>query len=258
MPFELAILGYAVLDVESRDLRIETRVAAHGDTARVCKHLLFQMTHLRVGNLPPLEIVGIFGDQSTGIGIQRLLFRAFQLEMQYVQPIVDVRPDAYPFGDMRLSDTRRGEEAGQLPPQVAPRIQGIEIRDVEPRYAGRRRVFLFLLAAAVPLEAFREGLGDIDKGGAFEREACQPLGIFPQCLLSLVLPVLVVELPYLGIDRLQPHSLDVIFEHVGHHLDALSLVVLTEGVDQFDGVVVLLKGLRQHGIRRRRLVGAVM
>ena len=112
VPFELAVLGYAVLDVECRDLCIETRVTAYGDTARVCKHLLFQMPHLRVGNLSPLEVVGVFGDQSTGIGIQRFLFRAFQLEMQYVQPVVDVRPDAYPFGDMGFPDTCRCEEAG--------------------------------------------------------------------------------------------------------------------------------------------------
>ena len=146
-----------------------------------------------------------------------------------------------------------------MPPEVPAAVQGIEVRDVEAAHL-RQAVFTALgFPAAVMLETLPKSFRHVHERRGAERERREPPGIFGEQRLGLVGTVLVVELADLGVDFLQPHALDVAFEHIGKGFRiGVLLLVFTEGLQQLDGIIIALKGLRERGIRRRRLVGAVV
>ena len=61
--------------------------------------------------MPPLEIEGVAGYESPAVCIECLFFGTFELEMQHVQSVVDVGPQAYMFCHVALSHARRREDA---------------------------------------------------------------------------------------------------------------------------------------------------
>ena len=132
MTFEFAVFRDSVLDVKRRYLGVETRITAYRDAAGIRCHQLFQMAHLRIRDLSPFVIIGVLGNQPSRIGVQCFLLGPLQLEVQHMQPVVDIRPDTYPFGDMGFPHTGTGKKAGQLPPQVASGIERVQKRDIEP------------------------------------------------------------------------------------------------------------------------------
>ncbi len=190
-PRAFAVLRDPALYVERRYLRVEARVRAHRNAPGILFQQLLETAQFPLRDLPLLVVVSVLGDQPAAVGVQRFLFRSFELEVQHMQGVVHVGPYADMLGDMAFPTPVEARKQVSLSPQAPASVQGIEIRDIKSGTPAAGHWLFRPPPAGGSGGSAREGFGHVHKGVSFQGETSQPLGVLPStfsaspCLLWL-------------------------------------------------------------------------